>query len=119
MNGLRELLNGCRRGVAALLLFVIAIHAASPLGQPFERHAGSAFSASTADVSLAADQRIGAVERAVVAMPAVVLPGPSIVPLIAVLVIDRRPLRAGPSATGPPPEDTTFAPLSPRAPPAA
>ena len=45
------------RAIAALLFAVVALHATLPVGAPLERSAGSAFSASTADVALGCTSR--------------------------------------------------------------
>lgn len=51
------------RLIAALMLATIGVHAAAPASQPLERGHGSAFSASTYNVSLKSDRRAAAVER--------------------------------------------------------
>lgn len=51
------------RMIAALMLATIGVHAAAPASQPLERGHGSAFSASTYNVSLKSDRESAAVER--------------------------------------------------------
>ena len=51
------------RIIAALMLATIGVHAAAPASQPLERGHGSAFSASTYNVSLKSDRESAAVER--------------------------------------------------------
>ena len=108
------------RLVAPLLLLVISVHAVTPLGQPLQRVAGSAFSAETVDVSLRSGQRSAVVKQAEVPKPpAAILP--SIVPLPVIAPAHEPPAMVpGLGATGPPPTArTSFRPVSPRAPPAA
>ncbi len=51
------------RMIAALMLATIGVHAAAPASQPLERGHGSAFSASTYNVSLKSDRESAAIER--------------------------------------------------------
>lgn len=51
------------RMIAALMLATIGVHAAAPASQPLERGHGSAFSASTYNVSLKSDRESAVVER--------------------------------------------------------
>lgn len=51
------------RMIAALMLATIGVHAAAPASQPLERGHGSAFSASTYNVSLKSDREAATVER--------------------------------------------------------
>lgn len=120
MNGARTFLHIGRRLLLWLLLLVVAAHAASPLGQPLERAAGSAFSAATADVALKTGPAPVIAKRIVPVTPLPLL-------LVAAIAIACAPLLPGlpvrsgsrPAQTGPPVAETSFSPLAARAPPAA
>ena len=107
------------RLIAMALLLTVAAHAAAPIAQPLDRTAGSAFSAATADVSLTRSERVLVAKTA---LPNAVAPPPFAAPqqTLPARVATTVPLhRAGFDATGPPPAQTSFRPLNPRAPPAA
>ena len=108
--------------VAPLLLLVISVHALTPLGQPLQRGAGSAFSAETADVSLRPGQRAALVKQAELPRPPGTLPRAAVSrpPLTMAAPAVRTPMPAI-GARGPPcvAAGITLSPLSPRAPPAA
>lgn len=119
MAPVRDLKLTMCRLVAALLLFVVAMHAAAPFAQAFERSSGSAFSAATSDVSLACASPAAVAKRTLPAHPVV-----PILPAILAPVAEAAPPVCGnsyamPGQTGPPPSRASFSPISPRAPPAA
>lgn len=111
--------NACRRAIAAVLLFVIAIHAALPMDRPLERGSGSAFSAATAEVSLGSSPSLAPAKRVVPLVPALLPSDPRTLPSAALTMAGVVAPHARPPATGPPAFETVFSPLTPRAPPAA
>jgi len=119
MIGVRTFLDIGRGMLLGLLLLVVSAHAVSPLGPPFERTAGSAFSAATADVALKAAPVLVIAKRIAPVTPP---------PLIAAIALARAPLLPAMTArpagrlgtpTGPPAAESSFSPLVARAPPAA
>jgi hypothetical protein len=112
-------MQGPWRFIAAALLLVVVAHATAPVAQPFDRAAGSAFSAATSDVSLACGQTVLVAKKALPDdsddPPFVAFSQASLSP--AVTDCRRHVIGLGP--TGPPAERTSFHPLNPRAPPAA
>jgi len=117
MTRAHDLLNIGRSLLLALLLLVVAAHAASPLAQPLERAPGSAFSAATHDVAVTAGASLTIIKRIAPAAP----PLPVIAPVIAAMLLPPiEPALTGGEApqTGPPAAETSFSPLAPRAPPA-
>jgi hypothetical protein len=120
MASFRDIRLTLRRLAAALLLIVVASHAAAPFAQPFERAAGSAFSAATGDVSLACGQPAAVAKRTLPAQPFAPLLITPLAPVEATsLASCRSSSQAAIGQTGPPLSRTTFSPLAPRAPPAA
>lgn len=118
MIGARNILHIGRSVLLALLLLVVGAHAASPLGQPLERGAGSAFSAATADVALKSGSLLVIAKRIAPVIPPL--------PPVAIAIARAPVTHAMPSQrhglaaqTGPPAAETSFSPLAPRAPPAA
>lgn len=119
MAAARNSFGFIRRFVAPLLLLMISVHAVTPLGEPAQRVAGSAFSAETEEVSLRSGQRGDVIKQAEVPQPPALRPAP--------LLATRGDLSArlaaqapGLGPTGPPSlARSSFSPLSPRAPPAA
>jgi len=111
--------QGPWRLVAMALMLVIVAHAAAPVVQPLDRKAGSAFSASTEDVTLTCADRVLVAKTALpdnTAQPPV---GTSPQPFSAQILAPCLPDGIAFDATGPPPAQTSFHPLNPRAPPAA
>lgn len=104
------------RMVAAALLLIVFLHAATPLAEPLARTSGSAFSAATGDVSLKSGGNQAVARQALRIEPSAPLPWP---PPPLVRADGRTGGAAFPEARGPPAAVTVFAPLSPRAPPAA
>lgn len=106
------------RLLAALLLVVAGLQAGAPMGPVLERTHGSAFSASTHDVAVAASRRTE-VSR-VVAAPQPVLPVMPVSEAVrpAALALGTLPAPR-PDSTGPPPRDMPGRPPSPRGPPRA
>ena len=103
--------------VSALLLIVVAAHAVAPVSVDHWRERGSAFSASTGEVSLQAGTRT-AVAKELVRLEPVLPPQP--VPAANVeRVVAADPVRLVPHDAAPPLANTTLQPVSPRAPPAA
>lgn len=117
MTRAHDLLHIGRSLLLSLLLLVVAAHAASPLGQPLERAPGSAFSAATHDVAVTAGASLTIIKRIAPIAPLL----PAIAPAIAVAAVPIARALTGEAArqTGPPPAETSFSPLAPRAPPAA
>jgi hypothetical protein len=114
------ILRASRRLVAAFLLIVAAAHASAPFGQPLERTAGSAFSGSTADVSLLSRrQATASVKRVRPARPLLAPPPAALRDHDAIAPAPAWAMSSGLGQTGPPDLRTGFSPLSPRAPPAA
>lgn len=117
MAGARAHLLAGRRIVAAILLLVISVHAAQPLGISLDRSPGSAFSAATTDVSLASGQGTKLARLVSGIDP----PVPA--PIAFIRPANATRLSASPEALakarGPPANESIFSPLSPRAPPAA
>ncbi len=117
MLRITHILRDSWRAVAAVLLLVIGIHAAAPVGQPLQRQAGSAFSAATADVSLGQARRVNVAKRqeqwhappstAKAQRVALAEHYAAVVPITAY------------DAHAPPFARASFSPLAPRAPPAA
>lgn len=123
MATLHGSLRFLRLFVVPILLVVISVHAVTPLGQPLQRVAGSAFSAETADVSLRSGQRNVVVKQGEVprqpAVPLATVWSTGLPPLAAA-VPAAKPATRGLGSTGPPlTARISFGPLSPRAPPAA
>lgn len=104
-----------RRLAGLLLLLTVIVHAAAPVGAPLDRQRGSAFSSATADVTLKARATAVAAEVTAALEP----PAPPI-PRAYYLALGLAERPGGPfAARAPPASATTFAPLAPRAPPAA
>lgn len=117
LNGLMQMT--WRTVAAALLLLVVAAHAAAPVSQPLQRTSGSAFSAATAEVTLSCS---GSIVVAKTALPDNSPAPPHILALEsfpACPVADARPHGIALGSTGPPAARASFSPLNPRAPPAA
>ena len=103
--------------VSALLLVVVAAHAVAPVSSDHWRERGSAFSASTEEVSLQASTRTTVAKDLVRLEPA--LP-PRPVPVTTVeRVAAVDPIRLVPRDTASASADSALHPVSPRAPPAA
>ncbi|MEW9856622.1 hypothetical protein [Novosphingobium sp. M1R2S20] len=107
---------------AALLLLVIGVHAAPLAAMPIEKVRGSAFSAHTAEVSLAARDDCK-VEQRVAVHPQ---PHPQPLPLLGVLwkivhtpaaIVGQGPTPLVRDSSLPPPYERLRAQASPRAPP--
>lgn len=118
MVTLSRWMQGPWRIIAAVLLLVIATHAISPVGQPLNRDVGSAFSAATANVSLACAQQVLVVKNTLPDNSPQPLPAMLALALVAVAVTDCRSHEIGLGPTGPPYARIAFHPLNPRAPPA-
>lgn len=104
--------------LAALLLAVVGLQAALPGGGMLERTHGSAFSAATQDVALAAQRRIETVRHPGVPQPLV--PPPAIRPATHPgfwVALARPVLRPDPA--GPPRPQGLLLRSRPRAPPGA
>lgn len=102
--------------VSALLLFVVAAHAVEPLRADHQRVRGSAFSASTEEVSLKAATR-GAVAKELVRLEPMLPPRPvEVISTKRSAAVPQIPSIAGVSASV---ADPALHPLSPRAPPFA
>ncbi|VXC72782.1 hypothetical protein [Sphingomonas sp. AX6] len=101
------------RMIAALMLATIGVHAAAPASQPLERGHGSAFSASTYNVSLKSDRESAAVER--LSIEPVGDGIPTIEPRFVPTIDADRPLRANRSRA--PPTTPRLTRPSPRGPP--
>jgi hypothetical protein len=104
--------------VATLLLFVVAAHAVAPVTQAHGQGRGSAFSASTAEVSLQAGS------RALVTKAAVRLDPLGPVPTLLMFAAETVTRPARPAASYRPAmisriAETALGPISPRAPPMA
>jgi hypothetical protein len=108
-----------RDTVAAMLLLLIAMHAMIPASPPLERTSGSAFSASTVDVSIMRSRGFEAVKRVagIVPVPPVAIVYP-VFSCIHAIALAPQPF-AWPHAIGPPWHSIASSPLAPRAPPAA
>lgn len=111
--------QGPWRFVAMALLLVVVAHATAPVVQPLDRTTGSAFSASSSDVTVACGTRVVVAKTALPdntpQPPASLSPQPFSVHAAAPCLPDRTAF----DATGPPAAQTSFHPLNPRAPPAA
>ena len=119
MANKRNPLRKVRHWLCLMLLFVIIVHASEPVSQPLDRMSGSAFSAATADVSLACGQPSAIIKRVVPSSPAVCaqpVSGTSDVDFVA--IADGGNIGAR-WATGPPVRRDSYSPVAPRAPPAA
>lgn len=103
--------------VSALLLFVVAAHAVEPLRADHQRVRGSAFSASTEEVSLKAATR-GSVAKELVRLEPMLPPGP-IEPVAAAQSVAAMPILPIAGVSAAPTADPALHPLSPRAPPFA
>ena len=89
---------------AMLLLAAITLQAGEPIRAPLERQQGSAFSAATIDLALAAQRRTDAATAQALPLPSLP-PSPAIAPAmprLASLAPARAP-RLRPEARGPPP----------------
>ncbi|MFT4026948.1 MAG: hypothetical protein QM676_09125 [Novosphingobium sp.] len=82
MADTRKLTNWIRGLVSALLLFVVAAHAVAPVAPDRGQGRGSAFSASTAEVSLKSGTRLE-VAREIVRIDPL---GPAAMPSVAALL---------------------------------
>jgi hypothetical protein len=110
-------MNWLWSAISALLLLVVAAHAVEPLRADHQRVRGSAFSASTEEVSLGAPTRTAVVKKLVPLEP--VLP---VEPVAAVHAERAAAVRQALPAAGraaAPATDPALHPLSPRAPPLA
>jgi hypothetical protein len=107
--------------VAMLLLLVVAAHAVAPVAQQHGQGRGSAFSASTAEVSLKSGSRVLVAKEVVRLEPQAPVPALPALPALVVPPADRPALRALPGARDFASllAETTLGPISPRAPPAA
>lgn len=106
------------RLLAALLLAVVGLQAGGPMERVLERGHGSAFSASTQEVALAAQRRTETVRHSVAPMPVVPAPvqalsAPAPLPALPALPAPR------PASTGPPAPNVLSLKPAPRAPPLA
>lgn len=115
MSSARTFTNWLWSAVSALLLVVVAAHAMEPLRADHQRVRGSAFSASTEEVSLKAATG-SVVDRELVRLDRVLPPEP------AAAVTVRRPVPASPilavsGDAAAPAADFALHPISPRAPP--
>lgn len=107
------------RAFVLLLLAVIGLQASVPIRAPLDRMPGSAFSATTLDVSLASSWRTEAKARLTVPMPAT-LPELQrarqdvVVPAAAIVFAGSRPKARGPPPRSHPsrPPDSTAPPLA-------
>lgn len=111
-------MRGPWRLIATALMLIIVVHAAAPVAQPLDRTAGSAFSAASADVTLTCSERVTIASTALpddVSRPFEA----SSQALSTRTFFTCPPHQVGFDATGPPPAQTSFHPLNPRAPPAA
>ena len=104
-----------RRLAGLLLLLTVMFHAAAPVGAPLDRQRGSAFSSATADVTLKARAKAVTAEATVALEP----PAPPLRFARQAAVVLADGPRGQFAARAPPAAATTFAPLAPRAPPAA
>lgn len=104
--------------VSAVLLFVVLAHAVAPVGQDHAPGRGSAFSASTEDVSLKSGTRTVVAKEIVRLEP--LGPAPAVsVPIVAVLAEPVPTVLPAFAAAAPSLAGITLTPISPRAPPAA
>lgn len=103
--------------VSALLLFVVAAHAVEPLRADHQRVRGSAFSASTEEVSLGAAARTPVVKDLVRLEP--VLPPQPVEAAPAKRAVASTQVLSLARVAGAPTADPALHPLSPRAPPLA
>lgn len=108
-----------RLAVVAVLLLLITIHAMAPFSQPLERSNGSAFSAATGDVSLAAPQQADSGKRLVGIAPIPEITPERPLPIQYGEDAGARRTHAWPDATAPPAWPVAASSLAPRAPPAA
>lgn len=118
MADARKVTNWIWGLVSAILLFVVMAHAVAPVEQDHAQGRGSAFSASTEDVSLKSGTRTVVAKEVVRLEPLGPVAAVSI-PIVAVLAgpVQTAPMAfaaAAPSLAG-----ITLTPISPRAPPAA
>lgn len=104
--------------VSALLLSVVVAHAVAPVKQDHGRGRGSAFSASTAEVSLKSGTR-ALVAQEVVQLEPRVPPVEALAPVAATVIDPVQAVVRGVQSAVLPFADTTLGPISARAPPAA
>ncbi len=102
------------RMIAALMLATIGVHAAAPASQPLERTQGSAFSASTYNVSLKSDRESATVERTSIEPVGHGLP--TVMPRLSRTVVADPPRRTAQSRA--PPSAPRLTRPAPRGPPA-
>lgn len=119
MSLMSSMMKTIRFAIATVLLLLVVIHAMAPSDKPLERVTGSAFSAATIDVSLAAAQQFETERRLIGIAPVPLLPvAPALQPHFDTLAA-VEPLQAWPDARGPPARPIAASPLAPRAPPVA
>lgn len=104
------------RLAAAVLLLTVGVQAGAPLMAPLERSHGSAFSAATHEVALAAQRRAEPARLALAPQPRLPLPEAYRAPRLEPLPVLRA---ARPDSTGPPARTLIARRPAPRAPPFA
>lgn len=100
---------------AALLLAVVGLQATTPIAAPLEPAHGSAFSATTFEVALAAQRRADPARHAPLPLP----PAPPQLQSLAAAAFLVPVPAPRPASTGPPPRDILAFHPAPRGPPRA